>query len=639
MESAADARLEIEDALGVGESAEAEASAAELAVVPRRVMRLHMTLVAAAAALVVGGSVGAGMWLATRPSPPRVSELTIATTPATALFVNGVDRDVAMTRDGSRVVYVGNRGAELFVRSLDALEPVSLYRGGLRGPFVSPDGQWVGFFDNTNTLKKVALSGGPPVTLATLDGPSRGAVWLPDTIVFATFAPGTGLQQVAASGGPATVLTRPDPSRGEADHVWPEALPGGRAVLFTIIPVSGGLDSARIAIFDLQTHTQTVLMRGGSHAQYVASGHLVYAVGRTLRAVSFDPETRTTRGAPVPVIPEVVTTGGATGGGVDSVVAEDGTLVYVRAAGGVGTERTLAWVDRHGRETAMQTPARMYQYPRISPDGNRVVAWANDLDNDLWVWDAARLALTRLTFTPTPTGELYPLWTPDGRRVLFSSDRDGPRNLYVQAADPTGSADRLTMSANLQDATSVTPEGARLIFTETAALTGPDVLQVTLIGTHTVTPLVQTPATERNGIVSPDGRWLAYEANDSGQLEIYVRPYPNVASGRWQVSAGGGTQPLWSRNGRELFYVSPTSALMRVGVEHSASWVATTPSTLLKEGSLITLSGNPGRSYDVSPDGQRFLVLKPVNALNALPPQLVVVEHFDALLKRLVPTK
>jgi serine/threonine-protein kinase len=283
----------------------------------------------------------------------------------------------------------------------------------------------------------------------------------------------------------------------------------------------------------------------------------------------------------------------------------------------LGAERTLAWVDRHGRETAMQTPARMYQYPRISPDGNRVVAWANDLDNDLWVWDAARLALTRLTFTPTPTGELYPLWTPDGRRVLFSSDRDGPRNLYVQAADPTASADRLTMSANLQDATSVTPEGAQLIFTETAVLTGPDVLQVTVRGTHTVTPLVQTPATERNGIVSPDGRWLAYEANESGQLEIYVRPYPNVASGRWQVSAGGGTQPLWSRNGRELFYVSPTNALMRVGVEHSASWVATTPSTLLKEGSLITLSGNPGRSYDVSPDGQHFLVLKPVNALNA----------------------
>jgi serine/threonine-protein kinase len=262
-----------------------------------------MTVVAAAVALVVGGSVGAGMWLATRPSPPRVSELTIPTTPATALFVNGVDRDVAMTRDGSRVVYVGNRGTELFLRSLDALEPVSLYRGGLRGPFVSPDGQWVGFFDNTNTLKKVALSGGPPVTLATLDGPSRGAVWLPDTDCFCDVRARHWFTAGGRRRWPVTVLTRPDPARGEADHVWPEALPGGRAVLFTIIPFTGGLDAARIAVFDLQTHTQTVVMRGGSHAQYVASGHLVYAAGRTLRAVSFDPETQTTRGTAGPSNP------------------------------------------------------------------------------------------------------------------------------------------------------------------------------------------------------------------------------------------------------------------------------------------------------------------------------------------------
>ena len=639
MDSAADVRLEIEDALGSRDRDESRPSRAETAIVSRRFMRARMALAAAAAALIVSTGVGAGVWLATRPPAPRVSELTIATTPATALFVNGVDRDVAITRDGSRVVYVGNGGTELFVRSLDTLEPVSLYKGGLRGPFVSADGQSVGFFDNTNTLKKVAISGGPPVTVATLDGPSRGAVWLPDTIVFATFASGTGLQQVSASGGPVTVITRPDPTRGEADHVWPEALPGGRAVLFTIIPITGGLDAAQIAIFDLQTHTQTVLIRGGSHAQYAASGHLVYAAGRTLRAVSFDPDTRTMRGTPVPVVPDVVTTGGATGGGIDAVVAEDGTLAYVRATGGMGAERTLAWVDRGGRETAMQTPPRMYQYPRLSPDGSRVVAWANDLDNDLWMWDTARLALTRLTFSPTPTVELYPVWTPDSRRLLFSSDRDGTRNLYMQSAEPTRSAERLTTSANLQDATAVTPDGTRLIFTETTPKTGGDVLQVTVMGAHTVTPLVQTSATERNGIVSPDGRWLAYEANDSGQLEIYVRPYPDVTSGRWQVSTGGGTQPLWSHDGRELFYVSPANALMRVSVERGASWAGTTPATLLKDGSVTTLPGNPGRSYDISPNGQRFLILKPGNALNTPPPQLVVVEHFDALLKRLAPAK
>src|SRR5262245_24064009 len=145
-------------------------------------------------------------------------------------------------------------------------------------------------------------------------------------------------------------------------------------------------------------------------------------------------------------------------------------------------------------------------------------------------------------------------------------------------------------------------------------------MQVTVMGTHAVTPLVRTPAAERNAIVSPSGRWLAYEANDSGTFEIYVRPYPDVASGRWQVSTGGGTRPLWSRDGRELFYLSPTNALMRVGVERAASWVATTPAMLLKDGSVFTTPANPGRSYDVSPDGQRFLVLKPANVSNAPPP-------------------
>jgi serine/threonine-protein kinase len=163
-------------------------------------------------------------------------------------------------------------------------------------------------------------------------------------------------------------------------------------------------------------------------------------------------------------------------------------------------------------------------------------------------------------------------------------------------------------------------------------------MQVTVTGTHTVTPLVHTPAAERNGIVSPDGRWLAYEANDSGPMEIYVRPYPDVASGRWQVSTGGGTRPLWSRDGRELFYVSSANGMMRVGVERAASWTATTPTMLLKDGLVVSAEQNVGRNYDVSPDGQRFLVVKPVNASNEAP-QLVVVQHFDEMLKRLVPTK
>jgi serine/threonine-protein kinase len=502
----------------------------------------------------------------------------------------------------------------------------------------------VGFVDANLTLKKVAITGGPALTLAAEDGTSRGAAWLrDDTIVFATGSPATGLQQVTADGGAVTVLTRPDPARGEADHLWPEVLPGGRAVLFTIVPTSGGADAGQIAVFDLDTQVQTVVLRGGSHAHYVASssagstGYLVYTTGGTLRAVAFDAAARALEGTPVLVVPDVLTTSVSPSGGVDAVVAADGTLAFVRGAGGVGAQRPMIWVDRQGRETPIAVPPRVYEEPTLSPDGNRLAVGAADQDRDLWVWDLTRLNLTRLTFTPS--SELRPVWAPDGGRIFFCSERDGTRNLYTQAADGTGTAERLTTSPNQQNATGVTPDGTHLLFYEIGPQTGADVLQIEVAGMHTVTPLVQTPATERNGIVSPDGRWLAYEANDSGAFEIYVRPYPEVASGRWQASTGGGWWPLWSRDGRELFYAAPTGALMRVGVERGSSWTATPPTTLLRDGSMFVDSGNPGRpSYDVAPDGQRFVVLKEASGPDTAPPQIVIVQHFAELLKRLVST-
>ncbi|MGE0814213.1 MAG: TolB family protein [Vicinamibacterales bacterium] len=438
-----------------------------------------------------------------------------------------------------------------------------------------------------------------------------------------------------------TVLTRPDREQGEEDHAWPEALPGGRAVLFTITSATGDAGAAEIAVLDLATGTHAVVLRGGSHAQYVArrsagagpTGYLVYAAGGTLRAVAFDLETGTTRGTPVPVVPDVVTTvNPPAAGGVQAAVAVDGTLAYVRAGAGGTERRTLTWVDRQGRETAFAAPPAEYVQPRLSPDGSRLaVAVFNE---DLWVGDVAHQTLARLTFMPGR--EYFHVWGPDGRRLFFSSDQDGVRNLYVQAADGTGTAERLTTSPNEQYASGVTPDGTRLLFTERSPQTGFDIMQIELAGSRTVTPLVQTPATEDNGVVSPDGRWLAYQANDSGTVEIYVRPYPGVASGRWQVSTGGGTQPVWSRGGQELFYVAPTGALMRVGVERGTSWGATPPTAVLKDGAVLTLGEGP-RQYDVSPDGQRFLVLRDVPTPDAAPPQLIVIQHFDALLQRLVP--
>ena len=303
---------------------------------------------------------------------------------------------LAIAPDGIRVVYVGNNGTQLYVRALDALEPVLVFTSAeLSGPFVSPDGQWIGFVEG-GALKKVAVTGGPAFTLTGLDGTARGATWgADDAIIAATTNAATGLQRVPAAGGPPTVLTRPDPAQGEADHVWPERLPGGRAVLFTITPLSGGLDAAQVAVLDLQTGTYTVLVRGGSLGRYVPSGHLVFTAAGELRAVPFDLARLETRGTPVTVVRNVLT---SALGVAQAVVAGDGTLAYVSGTAAALLRRTLVWVDRQGREEPIPAPPRRYVYPRLSPDGTRIAVVALEQELDVWVWDLGRATLTRATF-------------------------------------------------------------------------------------------------------------------------------------------------------------------------------------------------------------------------------------------------
>ena len=265
-------------------------------------------------------------------------------------------------------------------------------------------------------------------------------------------------------------------------------------------------------------------------------------------------------GTSSPVVPQVLTT---SFGAAEAALAHDGTLAYVAAGAGSGIARTLVWVDRQGHETPIAVPPRVYSSPRISPDGTRVAVTATvDQDVDIWLGDLIRATLTRVTSGGI---NVVPLWMPDGRRVVFSSSQAGVLNLFAQAADGTGTVDRLTESPNAQRASAVTPDGT-VVFTEESSKTGADVMALTLDGPRRVRPLVQTPKNERSGIVSPDGRWLAYEADDSGSIEIYVRPFPEVNSGRWLVSTSGGTSPLWARSGQELFYMAPDTTLMRVQV-------------------------------------------------------------------------
>jgi eukaryotic-like serine/threonine-protein kinase len=613
-------------------------------VLPRRPLwQRVVTLVATA--LVASAVVGTAVWFGTRPIPPRVVRFPLTTESAAAFSISALDRDLAITPDGSRVVYVGSGGAEILMRSLDQIEPIVVARGLVRGVFVAPDGQWVGFIDNNRTLKKVAITGGPAQALTLLDGGARGATWAPeDMILFATNNPATGLQRVSAAGGEPTVVTRPNRDRGEADHLWPEILPGGRGVLFTMTAVSGGLDAAQIAVLDLDTGAQTIVLHGGSHAHYVSTGHLVYSAGGALRAVAFDLSSREIQGTPISVLPRVLTT---TYGAGDYAFAADGTLVYVDAPGTTssavaGADRTLVWVDRAAREEPLAAPPRAYVHPRLSPDGTRIAVSINDEEQDIWMWDLRRVGpLTRLTFTQGI--DWFPLWTPpDGKRIVFSSAGEGGINgLFWMPADSTGKPERLT-SGDLHYTTGLSPDGTRVVFHQNTLTARGDLLTVSLEGDHRVERLLQTPFDEQEGTISPDGRWIAYESDSSGQNEIYVSPFPAITSGIRQVSTGGGRRPLWARDGRELFYLTPTrgltSTLMRVLVDaRSTVWSAGTP-VVLFQGRYYT--ANQGRTYDVSPDGRRFLMVKEAGADQGdARPHIIVVQHWFEELKRLVPTK
>jgi len=495
--------------------------------------------------------------------------------------------------------------------------------------FVSPDGLWVGFFDGNSLLKMVAITGGPPVTIARTDGNGpRGATWGPDgTIVYATDGTSTGLQRVSAAGGDPTVLTRPNRERGEADHLWPELLPGGQAVLFTISAATGGLDNAQIAVSDLETGTSKVLVRGGHHAHYVPTGHLVYGAGGTLRAVAFDRHRLEVAGTPVPVLEQVVT---SVGGAVDVAFAANGTMVYVPGRGSAGAARSLVWVDRMGREEQVPAPLRAYSLPRISPDGTRVALTVMDQEQDIWIWDFARESLTRFTFDPGT--DQYPLWSPDSRRLIFASARARGTNLFWQAADGSGTVEQLTEGPTLRLPVAMTPDGSRIIVREVGQQD--DLMVVPLQPPRRSQPLVQTMFGERNAEIAPDGRWLAYESNESGREEIYVRPFPDVSGGRWQVSTGGGRMPLWSRNGQELFYGSPDGALMGVRMEPGPSWRSSTPARILQ--SQFAYSGF-GRAFDIARDGRRFLMIREGGGNEAAPQNLVVVQNWLEELKRLVP--
>jgi serine/threonine protein kinase/Tol biopolymer transport system component len=620
-----DALVELEEAVSTS-AADAASTLADsrASTAAPRGRNLGRAAALAATAVVLGGVVSA-LWFSRRTDPsPVVRTMILADT-----LTSGSDRSFALTPDGSRVGYIISDARQIFVRPLDALEPVAIMTTAafIRGMYPSPDGRWFAYIENNFTVKKVSTSGGSAVTVVIMDGPSRGAAWGPDdTIAFATGAPDTGVQLVAAGGGSVTVLTRPDHERGEADHVQPAWLPGGRSLLFTIVPTRGGLDAAKVAVFDLETKTTRTVLEGGYGARYVPNGHIVYAASGALWAASFDLSRRQTTGAPVEVVRPL--TVGVVGAAAEFDVAENGTLAYSRGA--ISSDRLVpVWVDREGRETPLTVPPDRYIHPRLSPDGRRL---AIVVRGDIHSWELARPWSAAQRMTIASDIDWFPVWTPDSRRIVFGSWRGGGfSNLYIQDPD-SGSAERLTESPDMQLPTAITPDGSTLVFHSfTKSLQA-----LRLQERRRTVTLVDTPLEERNGELSPNGRWLAYEGENPsrpGQLEIYVRPFPDVDRGVWQVTRDGGTFPVWAHSGRELFYVALDGTMVAVPIEGAGvAWKAGSPAELFR-GPYFFRDGSLGRQYDVGRDG-RFLMLKREATVDA--PHIVIVQNWLTDLARQV---
>jgi eukaryotic-like serine/threonine-protein kinase len=593
--------------------------------------------------LVIGVAItGVGIWFvrpASSADPGPVSRFTI-TLPADQAF-GAVGRHlVALSPEGTHLAYYAND--RLYLRAIDQLDatPVQGTETGPtfgRSPFFSPDGQWIGFWQD-GELRKVALTGGAPLKLSEAQTP-WGASWGPDDTILYGQGP-AGIWRVSGQGGTPQRVVAVDEKKGESAH-GPQLLPGGRAVLFTLA-TGGDWNEAQIVVHLLDSGERKVVLRGGRDARYLETGHLVYARGGTLLAAPFDLGQLAVIGGPVPLV-EGVSDAGAVTGATHFSLSRNGSLIYVQA-GGLGVAGRLVWIARNGAEQPLSAPARFYENPRLSPDGQRVVVEVGTGElvqaaggfDQLWVYDLARETLTRLTFEGTNNEE--PLWSPDGKRIAFGSSRDGAENtIFSQLADSSGGLERLTSRVEgLQVPSSWSADGQLLAFSDYNPRTSVD-LWVLRLSDRKAEPFLRTSFDEGGAKFSPDGRWLAYVSNESGRPEIYVQPYPGPG-GKSQVSIDGGTEPLWSRNGRELFYRSG-NRMMAVETTMQPSFSAGKPRMLFEGPYFTTGFPNMTVSYDVSADGQRFLVVKATDAASRSAAQINIVLNWLEELKRRVPTR
>lgn len=612
-----DARIELENALADPSSSMLQLSGAALArgihagtksAWRRRLPWLACALLAAALAWVM---------LTNRPGRQQVMRLTMSIPETQGLSgFSGSKFDISP--DGTKVVYVGanESGRQLYLRKLSQFDAVSLPNTDESlCPFFSPDGEWIAF-GQKGKLRKISVLGGPATTICDA-ADLRGGSWGPDgTILFAPNAR-SGIWRVSSAGGEPVELTNAGRGNTSPSHRWPTWLPDGKSALFTASTKNSDYTDAAIVALSVQSGEQKVVFTGGTYARYIPTGHIVFGRGGSLMAAPFDLKKLEIKGAAIPVMEGVLTT--PTFGGVDYAVSTSGALIYVGGIGG-GEEELPIWIDREGKETPISQHKRDYIDIRISPDESRIAASLMDSGNvDIWLLELERDSLTRLTVNESL--DLNPRWSPDGRWIVFASDRgsNNINNLFRQPADGTGEAERLTTSENSQAPSSISPDGSLLVYLENHPKTDSDIMYIP-IGIENASPEVflASPFIERGAVLSPDGNWIAYVSNEVGEAEVYLRPFRHPGP-KVKVSAGRGWVPKWSPDGKEIFYrldrrIMAVSVTLREENAH-----ASTPKLLFE------LKNNSyGGPFDVAADG-RFLFIRPTNEFVEQSQQPVVV--------------
>jgi Tol biopolymer transport system component len=548
---------------------------------------------------------------------------------------------VAISPDGTRIAFnaasspgspaSGLGGAGFYLRLLGELESkrVKDVLGGGAGPFFSPDGRWIGYLPTTGGrlaggIRKLPLGGGASVPVCDLEN-FFGATWADDDVIYFVPEFPAGVARVPAAGGEPKELVAIDFAKGERNHKYPHALPGGKAVLFTTVTSdSATYDDARIVVFSTQTGRKTILVEGGTCPRFSPSGHLLYARDGKIFAVRFDIDRLETKGQAVPVLEGVHMSRNT--GVANYDVSATGDLVYV-PGNCDGGARTLVWVDRNGKAEPVPLAAKSYLHPRLSPDDRRLAIEIEGPSHDLHVYDFNRTVLTNLT---TDGVSHWPVWSPDGTELGFRSGPMSKFKLWRVRADRSSPPKLLPAVGTSQSAESWSPDGRAIAYTAVARIGAPASIMVApLDGSGKAEPFAGGTASEGSSKFSPDGRWLAYCSNESGTPQVYVQAFPGPGA-KIQISNEGGTDPVWKRAGGELFYRNGDS-MMVVSVTTAPSFTASRPQELWKghySHGMSSSCGAPGATssnYDVTADGQRFLMIRDNDQDSTTSKQMVVV--------------